>query len=182
MRQVMSSAQSGTVAFHTAKSSQGEVRLAVVQVGVEGREAVGLYVISHNLQARLAELMDMMRLFALVSLGTLLVDAVVGWLVTGYLMRPLKQLRDNATSRTESDLSARIPVRGDDDISDLTHAYNDMLDRIESAFAAQREFLDDAGHELRTAGDDPLRSPRDPRPHRRAVRHRDARCSTRSTG
>lgn len=150
MAQVLTLSKSDTIAFHTATSSRGEVRLAVVQVGVEGRQAAGLYVISHNLQARLAELMDMMVAFILVSLGTLLVVAIVGWVVTGYLMRPLKQLRDIATHLTESDLSQRIPVRGDDDISDLGHTHNDMLGRIEHAFATQREFLDDAGPELRT--------------------------------
>lgn len=51
MAQVLTSSKSDTIAFHTATSSRGEVRLAVVQVGVEGRQAAGPYVISHNLHA-----------------------------------------------------------------------------------------------------------------------------------
>lgn len=41
-------------------------------------------------------------------------------------------------------------MTGHDDLADLQVTFNDMLDRLESAFAAQRRMLDDAGHELRT--------------------------------
>jgi two-component system OmpR family sensor kinase len=41
-------------------------------------------------------------------------------------------------------------VHGRDDVAALAETFNAMLDRLERAFAAQREFVDDAGHELRT--------------------------------
>jgi len=41
-------------------------------------------------------------------------------------------------------------VSGADDVSALARTFNAMLDRLEGAFTAQRSFLDDAGHELRT--------------------------------
>ena len=41
-------------------------------------------------------------------------------------------------------------MRGNDDIAELGHLFNAMLDRLEQAFALQREFVSDAGHELRT--------------------------------
>ncbi|MQA76617.1 MAG: two-component sensor histidine kinase, partial [Solirubrobacterales bacterium] len=50
----------------------------------------------------------------------------------------------------ESDLTRRIEARGNDDVAQLAHTFNRMLDRLEGAFATQRRFLDDAGHELRT--------------------------------
>jgi len=56
------------------------------------------------------------------------------------------------TSRaiTETEFSRRIPVEGQDEVAQLATTYNEMLDRLESAFASQREFLDDVGHELKT--------------------------------
>jgi signal transduction histidine kinase len=53
---------------------------------------------------------------------------------------------------TETDLSGRIPVAGrpPDELTGLAVAVNAMLDRVETGVAAQRRFLDDAGHELRT--------------------------------
>ena len=41
-------------------------------------------------------------------------------------------------------------MTGNDDITALTRTVNGMLDRLESAFVGQRQFLDDAGHELKT--------------------------------
>ena len=41
-------------------------------------------------------------------------------------------------------------MSGRDDVTELTRTVNAMLDRLDSAFAAQQRFLDDAGHELRT--------------------------------
>jgi signal transduction histidine kinase len=41
-------------------------------------------------------------------------------------------------------------VHGRDDVAALAGTFNAMLDRLERAFAAQRTFVDDAGHELRT--------------------------------
>ena len=39
---------------------------------------------------------------------------------------------------------------GSDEIADLTDNFNRMLDRLEESFLAQRQLLDDVGHELRT--------------------------------
>ena len=55
-----------------------------------------------------------------------------------------------ARSITETDLSGRIPVQGKDEVAQLASTFNDMLDRLERAFAAQRRFADDASHELKT--------------------------------
>jgi signal transduction histidine kinase len=62
----------------------------------------------------------------------------------------VRLLSETAQRISETDLSDRIPVTGRDDLSQLARTVNAMLDRIESAFAMQRQFLDDAGHELRT--------------------------------
>jgi signal transduction histidine kinase len=51
---------------------------------------------------------------------------------------------------TGSDLTERIPVAGDDDVSELTVTVNDMLDRLQSSIDGQRRLLDDVGHELKT--------------------------------
>jgi signal transduction histidine kinase len=59
-------------------------------------------------------------------------------------------LRDTAQSITETDLTQRISVRGHDEVAQLGRTFNDMLDRLETAFMGQRRFVDDAGHELKT--------------------------------
>src|SRR5699024_1575767 len=59
-------------------------------------------------------------------------------------------LRTTAARISDTDLTTRIPVAGNDDISVLATTFNNMLDRLAEAFASQRRLLDDAGHELRT--------------------------------
>jgi signal transduction histidine kinase len=66
------------------------------------------------------------------------------------VLAPVKELTDTARSITETDLTRRIPVEGNDQIAELTETFNAMLDRLQAAFTTQRSFMDDAGHELRT--------------------------------
>jgi signal transduction histidine kinase len=70
--------------------------------------------------------------------------------VAGRVLAPLRLLADTARSIGESDLTRRIPVTGRDEIADLSRTFNAMLDRLEAAFATQRQFVSDASHELRT--------------------------------
>lgn len=65
-------------------------------------------------------------------------------------MRPVRRLTELSRSVTEADLSARIPVDGDDEVAELSATFNAMMARLEGGFAAQRSFLDDVAHELRT--------------------------------
>jgi two-component system, OmpR family, sensor kinase len=65
---------------------------------------------------------------------------------------PLRDVERTARGITETDLSGRIPVTGTagDELGRLVSTVNAMLDRVENGVAAQRRFVDDAGHELRT--------------------------------
>ncbi|WP_198663393.1 sensor histidine kinase [Jiangella endophytica] len=128
----------------------GQLRYVTVPVTVPGDTAQGLYVIAYSRDLEQSEVVDAYQTFALVALSSLAMVGVVGWLVAGRLLRPIRLLRETAQRISDTDLSGRIPVTGTDDISALARTFNDMLDRLEIAFAGQRDALDDAGHELRT--------------------------------
>ena len=123
--------------------------LVTVQT-VRGPRSTGALVVVSYLERARAGLLATMRTYAIVALLSLvLVTALAGWL-SGRLLAPLRTLRETADEVGETDLSRRLPVRGNDDITALTRTVNGMLDRLESAFVGQRQFLDDAGHELKT--------------------------------
>jgi signal transduction histidine kinase len=85
-----------------------------------------------------------------VSIVVMLLASLFIWLAAGRAIAPLQALTRTARTISESDLSGRIPVRGGDEIAELGRTFNGMLDRLETAFAEQKDFLTDVSHELRT--------------------------------
>lgn len=75
---------------------------------------------------------------------------IIAWLISNQIIIPIRSLRDVASQISDSSLTSRVPITGDDEIADLARTFNHMLDRIDSAYQIQRQFIDDAGHELRT--------------------------------
>ncbi len=126
----------------------GPLLIAAQPVTVRG-DSGALVVVSY-LREDGRDLTSTMRTYVLVALLSLLaITALAAW-QSGRLLAPLRTLRQTADEIRETDLSQRIPVRGNDDITQLTHTLNGMLARLETAFVGQRQFLDDAGHELKT--------------------------------
>jgi len=72
------------------------------------------------------------------------------WSVAGRILSPVRALTRTAQQISDTDLSQRIAVRGNDELTELTRTVNAMLDRLQTAFRSQRDFVNDAGHELRT--------------------------------
>ena len=127
-----------------------EVLIAVQTVGFSGDDRVGALVVVQELGDRDALLYETMRTYAIVAFLSLLMVLIIAWWQSGRLLSPLRTLRATADRIGATDLSQRLPVRGNDDITALTLTVNGMLDRLEAAFVSQKRFLDDASHELRT--------------------------------
>ncbi|MDN3295482.1 ATP-binding protein [Streptomyces ficellus] len=151
----------------TIDRPQGEVRWAKVPIDPAGRAAPGAFVVAFHADHEQAIAAEAFRTQLAISGVALLMTTGIGWAVAGRILAPVRVVRRAAAQLTEQDLTRRIPVQGRDDIALLAETFNGMLDRLERAFAAQRQFVDDAGHELRTPitivrghlelmGDDPV--------------------------
>ncbi|MEU8661348.1 sensor histidine kinase [Actinoplanes philippinensis] len=80
-----------------------------------------------------------------------LVVGVATFVFVGRTLRPVEAMTHRAATITATNLHARLPVPGSgDEIAALAATMNTMLDRIEVASAAQRRFVADASHELRS--------------------------------
>ena len=67
------------------------------------------------------------------------------------LLAPIGHIANTAQQLTEKNLSMRINIAGtQNELRDLALLVNAMLDRIESAYNRQKQFVSDASHELRT--------------------------------
>lgn len=127
----------------------GEVHYLAVPIGV-GQPESGVFVVSVIMESRLAAVDDVIRLGAIVYGSIFLLASALAWVAAGRILQPLTDLTETAMLITDTDLSRRIQVQGDDEIAELGHTFNSMLDRLDDAFGSQRRFIDDAGHELRT--------------------------------
>jgi signal transduction histidine kinase len=97
-----------------------------------------------------SELNRTLQTYGVVTLVFLAFITLLALWQAGRLLAPLTALRSTAAEIGATDLSRRIPEQGNDDITALTRTINGMLERLDSGFSAQRQFLDDAGHELKT--------------------------------
>ena len=118
--------------------------------GAPATNGVGAFVVVHNVSASHADLVQIMQIYVVVALAATLLIAGLSSLLARRLLSPVTELRQTAQSISSGDLSSRLETKGHDDIAELGHTFNDMLDRLEAAFETQRRFLDDVGHELRT--------------------------------
>ena len=81
----------------------------------------------------------------------LLLVAVTTWLVVGRALRPVERIREEVDGITAERLHQRVPVpQTADEIAALATTMNGMLDRLDAAATAQRRFVSDASHELRS--------------------------------
>lgn len=110
----------------------------------------GVFVAAIFRDSELADIAPAVWGAAGVGLATLLVGSLLAWRVAEGVLRPVRLVTDTAAAISTSELTRRIDVGGRDEISRLASTFNEMLDRLEEAFRIQRQFVDDAGHELRT--------------------------------
>ncbi len=98
-----------------------------------------------------ADLHSLLVWFA-VALGVMaVVSVLLGWLMAGRVLRPLRQITAATRHISEESLHQRLALVGpSDEITDLAGTIDGLLARLEGAFDAQRAFVANASHELRT--------------------------------
>ncbi|MDQ3737607.1 MAG: HAMP domain-containing histidine kinase [Actinomycetota bacterium] len=121
-----------------------------VAVPLTGQGQDGLFVVVNFPDFERNEIDDAVRTQIVVQLITMVVVSVLGLLLAGRVLRPLASLARTAPTISDTDLTRRIPVTGEDEASQIAAAFNEMLTRLEGVFATQRRFLHDTSHELRT--------------------------------
>jgi signal transduction histidine kinase len=89
--------------------------------------------------------------YALALAGTLVVAVAIGWAVAGRALSPIARITRAARRVSERRLDERIGLGGPaDELRELADTYDAMLDRLSESFEAQRRFVANASHELRS--------------------------------
>jgi two-component system, OmpR family, sensor kinase len=89
---------------------------------------------------------------ALIAIGAfaLVVGLALAWFLASSLSRPLRNLAATARRFEAGDLEARAELAGAAEQREVSAAFNDMAERLGVVLAAQREFVANASHQLRT--------------------------------
>jgi len=90
-------------------------------------------------------------LLVFISLGGIGISALLGLLVSGRAVAPLRQLTERTDRIVETgDLTQRVGRRGRDEISRLSGRLDELLATLDASLRTQRQLVADASHELRT--------------------------------
>lgn len=76
---------------------------------------------------------------------------ITGWVYAGRALQPISRVIDQVDEISISSINLRVREgNGKDEIAKLANTFNNMLDRLETAFKLQKIFIANASHELRT--------------------------------
>ncbi len=93
-----------------------------------------------------------LRNYSLIGVGAVLLLGVVGgYFLSGFMLKPVMQVSSLASRISHTNLKERIKHNGpEDEVKRLADTFDNMLERLEHAFESQKQFIQDASHELRT--------------------------------
>ena len=101
-------------------------------------------------QERRRTLMQLRRLTFVAIGGLFLLALGIGFVVAGRVLRPVVRITRAAQRIQATNLSERIGLDDpQDELKTLADTFDAMLDRLDTSFTAQRQFVADASHELR---------------------------------
>jgi signal transduction histidine kinase len=98
-----------------------------------------------------AEIQELQKILLIGFFGAIVISLFVGRVFSAYTFAPIRKLTEKVKTITANNLHQRLDdPKGKDEIAELTHTFNHMLNRLETAFETQNNFVSNASHELRT--------------------------------
>jgi len=96
--------------------------------------------------------LNQLLIWSFIALAIMAVASIaLGWLLAGRVLRPLQVITAAARRLSASSLHERLELEGpNDELRELGDTFDELLERLESSFESQRQFVANASHELRT--------------------------------
>lgn len=97
------------------------------------------------------KMQNLLRLLIIGFIISILFTYLLGRFFSRQLVQPLTHINREVRNIRASNLHLRLkPDQNTEEVAELAHSFNDMLDRLETSFETQRNFISNASHELRT--------------------------------
>jgi two-component system OmpR family sensor kinase len=135
----------------TIMSASGQSVRLYSTVLMDHATIVGVVQIGQSLAVLNTQLRNLIFGLFLITPFILVLSAFGSYWLAGRAFRPLHRLTRTAHEIGAKDLHQRVPVpKARDEVQEFALIFNQMIERLEKAFAQQRRFVADASHELRT--------------------------------
>jgi signal transduction histidine kinase len=127
-----------------------DLLLVTVPITAGGGRVVGALRVSAPLGEVDATVRSSWLALLLIGLAVVAAGLVLAWLLAGSMARPVKKLGTAAGRLGRGDLGARVEPEGPREIESVGRSFNRMADALSANLAAQRDFVANASHQLRT--------------------------------
>jgi len=124
--------------------------LATTAPVVRDGRVVGAVRVTQSVDAADRAVRDVVLNLVAVGIAVLLVGLISGAVIARAISGPMRRLQGAAQRVAAGDLDARAIVEGSTEQRSLARSFNDMTERLARALAAQKQFVADASHQLRT--------------------------------
>lgn len=148
----------GKAIFHNGTLNGEPIRIASLYVNANKQAAasadqsgeVVLVQVAETLNKRKTLVREALGAVILPQLFLILLAGASVWMVVSRSLAPLEQLRDAVSNRSHRDLSPLQDESAPGEVQPLLRAFNDLMQRLNQVIRAQRNFIADAAHQLRT--------------------------------
>ena len=125
-----------------------EIVDALVPVLAQDRQVVGVVRLSHRLTRVYERFLHLRYLVAAVMVGGLVLGAVAGWFLALNLEDPLQHVSEAVSQLAKGERSTLLPERGPQELAQLAHSVNTLVERLHTLEQARRQLLSNLVHEL----------------------------------
>jgi two-component system, OmpR family, sensor histidine kinase TctE len=141
----------GELRFRDDQINQVDVRIATLRVGGAGQGAqAALVQVAETLTKRSQLAREVIKGMVLVQFLILPLAVLLVWLALALGIAPLNRLQQRIRDRESTDLSPIDELDAPEEVAPLVRAINDLLARLDTSISAQKHFLADAAHQLKT--------------------------------
>jgi two-component system OmpR family sensor kinase len=130
--------------------SLGQDLLVVTVPIVHNRGSIGAVRVSETLGEIQSRVHKTWIGLGIIGLAVILVGLLLAWVLATTLARPVRRLEEAAVRLGQGDLDARAEPEGPAEVATLARSFNQMARTLSANLTAQRDFLANASHQLRT--------------------------------
>ena len=117
---------------------------------VANEKVIGAVFAASSASALTELLRELAKMFIMGAIIIIFIAFIAIYFTTDSLVNPLRAMLKATDSFARGEFSVRVPIKGEDEVSQLAKAFNDMAGALASQEAMSRTFVANVSHELRT--------------------------------